>query len=242
MIPTHATKAGIRYRYYVSGPHLRGESKTAILGSVSRVPAHDIEDMVLKAVNYHLVSRSRQGNNTNSLIECAYDRAELLRLLERIEAHRGRLLVWLKATAKVPTADAIADNPVSRDTSDLDIPWHKPPSKKARQILLPPGTTRNAVRPERAERRVRLVAAIARGRRWLDEVVSGSVLSIDGIAAREQCSVRQANMTISLAFVAPDLVKAAVEGRSPRGCGIERLRDGPAEWHLQFEALGLNPR
>jgi hypothetical protein len=28
MIPTHATKAGIRYRYYVSLPHLKGESKT----------------------------------------------------------------------------------------------------------------------------------------------------------------------------------------------------------------------
>ncbi len=25
MIPTHATKAGIRYRYYVSLPHLKGE-------------------------------------------------------------------------------------------------------------------------------------------------------------------------------------------------------------------------
>src|SRR5476649_1641491 len=28
MIPTHATKAGVRYRYYVSLPHLHGESKT----------------------------------------------------------------------------------------------------------------------------------------------------------------------------------------------------------------------
>jgi hypothetical protein len=32
-------------------------------------------------------------------------------------------------------------------------------------------------------------------------------------------------MTISLAFLAPNLVKAAVEGRLPRGIGIERLRD-----------------
>src|SRR5467141_3932472 len=29
MVPTHATKAGVRYRYYVSLPHLHGESKTA---------------------------------------------------------------------------------------------------------------------------------------------------------------------------------------------------------------------
>ena len=48
-------------------------------------------------------------------------------------------------------------------------------------------------------------------------------------------------MTISLAFLAPDLVKAAVEGRLPRGVGVERLRDTPAEWSRQFEALGLSP-
>ena len=48
-------------------------------------------------------------------------------------------------------------------------------------------------------------------------------------------------MTISLAFLAPDLVKAAVEGRLPRGVGVERLRDAPAEWSWQFEVLGLNP-
>src|SRR6266403_496497 len=53
---------------------------------------------------------------------------------------------------------------------------------------------------------------------------------------------RQVNMTISLAFLAPDLVKAAVEGRLPRGIGVERLRDAPAEWSRQFEELGLNPR
>jgi hypothetical protein len=40
---------------------------------------------------------------------------------------------------------------------------------------------------------------------------------------------------------APNLVKAAVEGRLPRGIGVERLRDPPTEWSRQFEALGLNP-
>src|SRR5260370_12854893 len=51
MIPTHATKVGIRYRYYVSLPHLKGESKTVSVGSVSRIPATDIEDIIVKSVN-----------------------------------------------------------------------------------------------------------------------------------------------------------------------------------------------
>ena len=43
MIPTDARKAGIRYRYYASLPHLKAMSKTASVGSVSRIPAADIE-------------------------------------------------------------------------------------------------------------------------------------------------------------------------------------------------------
>jgi site-specific DNA recombinase len=126
--------------------------------------------------------------------------------------------------------------------SPRSIPWQKPPSRKSRQILIPLGVPRNEVRPIRIERRARLVNAISRGRRWLDEILSGSATNIEQIATRQKCSVRQVNMTISLAFLAPDLVKAAVEGRLPRGIGVERLRDAPAEWSRQFEALGLNPQ
>jgi hypothetical protein len=57
MIPTHATKAGIRYRYYVSTPVLHGEAKTASAGSVPRIPAADIEDIVVKSLKKHLAAR-----------------------------------------------------------------------------------------------------------------------------------------------------------------------------------------
>jgi site-specific DNA recombinase len=112
---------------------------------------------------------------------------------------------------------------------------------KLRQILIPHGVPRDQVRPTRIERRARLVSAIARGHRWLDEIVSGKVADVRQIAARQKCSERHVNTTISLAFLAPGLVKAAVEGRLPRGLGVERLRHAPAEWSLQFEALGLSP-
>jgi hypothetical protein len=46
-------------------------------------------------------------------------------------------------------------------------------------------------------------------------------------------------MTISMAFIAPTLIKAAVEGRLPRGIGVAALRDAPADWSLQFQQLGL---
>ena len=60
------------------------------------------------------------------------------------------------------------------------------------------------------------------------------------LAKRERCTMRQINLTLSLAFLAPQLVKAAVEGRLPRGINIERLRDRQAEWSRQLQDLGLD--
>ena len=110
--------------------------------------------------------------------------------------------------------------------------------KRQREILLP-AAAQHDIRPIRSETRATLVAAIARGRHWLDELTTGAATSVEQIAAREKCSVRQANLTISLAFLSPTLVMAAVEGRLPRGIGVARLRDAPAEWSRQHAMLGL---
>jgi DNA invertase Pin-like site-specific DNA recombinase len=230
MIPTHATKAGVRYRYYVSTPVLHGEAKTASAGSVSRAPAADIEDVIVKSLKAHLFAE--QDKSTASAVRID-DHGALARLVAGIVVHKDRLIVRLRSD----NAEA-SDSP---DERSLTIPWQKPPSKRSRQILLPHNASPSKVRPEQFERRARLVSAIARGRRWLDDVVSGRVTTVAELCAREKCSVRQVNMTISLAFLAPNLVKAAVEGRLPRGIGVERLRDPPTEWSRQFEALGLNP-
>jgi site-specific DNA recombinase len=232
MVPTHATKSGIRYRYYVSLPHLHGESKTASVGSVSRVPATEIEDVILKSLHEHLIAQKEPSSSSGTRV---VNRKMVQDSFARIDVRENHLAIRLKSADGEEISDSTNDQLLS-------IPWQKPPSRRSRQILLPHGVPRNEVRPTRIERRARLVSAIARGRRWLEEIVSGSVTDVQQIATRQKCSVRQVNMTISLAFLAPDLVRAAVEGRLPRGIGVERLRDAPAEWSQQFEALGLNPR
>jgi DNA invertase Pin-like site-specific DNA recombinase len=232
MIPTHATKAGIRYRYYASTPVLHGEAKTASAGSISRVPAADIEHTIVKSLETHLATK--QDSSTSSTIRLG-NRETLAQLVAGIVVHRDKLVVQFKSDY----TDGAPDRP--DDQSSLTIAWHKPPSKRSRRILLPHNAPRSDVRPEQFERRAHLVNAIAKGRRWLDDVVSGRVTNVTELCTREKCSVRHVNMTISLAFLAPNLVKAAVEGRLPRGIGVERLRDLPTEWSRQFEVLGLNP-
>ena len=185
----------------------------------------------MKSLEAHLASK--QDGSKSSAVRLR-DREGLAQLVAGIVVYRDKLIIRFKS-------DQTDEAPTCADDPPLTIAWHKPPSKRARRIVLPHNASRREVQPEQFERRARLVSAIAKGRRWLDDVVSGRVSSIIELCTREKCSVRQVNMTISLAFLAPNLVRAAVEGRLPRGIGVERLRDPPTEWSQQFEALGLNP-
>ena len=96
-------------------------------------------------------------------------------------------------------------------------------------------------RPIRAEARTKPLSAVAKGRRWLDEIISGKVEGIEAIAAREGVSERSARMGLSLAFLAPDIIQAAVDGTLPRGLGLSRLMDMPPSWADQRRALGFAP-
>jgi DNA invertase Pin-like site-specific DNA recombinase len=232
MVPTHATKNGVRYRYYVSQPYLRGIAKPPN-GAIVRVPAADIETIVTKEVADHL------GNRTRPTIgQEAPDHNIVLANVSRVEVRKSQLAVWLKNVEAIE-AETDAPKPLDRERGpSLLIPWSKPPAKKSREILLPPSVARRDVRPIKVERRAALLRSIARGRAWLEAVASG-VATVEDIAARHKRSVRHINMTISMAFIAPSLVKAAVEGRLPRGIGIANLRDAPAEWSRQYQRLGL---
>ncbi len=63
--------------------------------------------------------------------------------------------------------------------------------------------------------------------------------TIASIAAREKKTERSVRMTMSLAFLSPALVKAAVEGRLSCGFDVKRLMDLPMAWSDPWSALGL---
>jgi DNA invertase Pin-like site-specific DNA recombinase len=223
MVPTQAQKNGRRYSYYVSRPLLFGNAATAKVGSVSRAPAAEIDDQVRKVI---LEPRHQKLKSTYPI-----DNAFASSIIDRIEVQKNLLVAQLKQDS---------DNPSEDHQSTIVIPWTKPPSKRTRSILRPT-TTKLPLRPMKLERRATLVAAIARGRRWLDELIADSTTDTQAIAEREHCGPRHVTMTLSLAFLAPALVKAAVEGRLPRGIGVAQLRELPLDWDRQFETLALDP-
>jgi hypothetical protein len=54
MTPTHTNKKGVRYSYYVSQAVLRKQSE----GTIGRVPAPELEALVVDAVRRHLQANS----------------------------------------------------------------------------------------------------------------------------------------------------------------------------------------
>lgn len=223
MTPTSKIKKGVRYRYYISTALIQGESRKA--GSAARVPAPLVEKLVIDAVQ----KRLKQNENDAALV---------------VRDHIARVEVGLK-TLKIHLATKASERKTTQKSQRskpniLLVPWSKPSSKVAREIIPPARSSRRIdKRPIRSETRAKLVQAIAQGRCWVDELVSGSVTSTQQIASREQCSLRQVNLTISLAFLSPTLVKAAVDGHLPRGIGISNIRDLPYLWAAQHRSLGL---
>jgi site-specific DNA recombinase len=52
---------------------------------------------------------------------------------------------------------------------------------------------------------------------------------------------RHVARTIPLAFLAPDLVRAVIEARLPRGLSVKRIAAPELEWSRQWERLGIRP-
>src|SRR6185369_3865319 len=105
------------YRYYVSRPHLKGESKTVSVGSVSRIPAADIEDIIVRSVNEQPGQSSPNSAHTD-------DRGVIAKQVIRIDVHKARLVVRFKS-AGTDEGSHSTDGPL------LSIPWQKPPSRKS---------------------------------------------------------------------------------------------------------------
>jgi len=219
MSPSHARKRGVKYRYYLSSALLEGRHDQS--GSTRRIPAAEIEALVIRSVREHL-----------ELSDSIDDKTLVSTHIERVEIRTDQLVIQLSEAQTTNRQKKKANNL-------LCVPWRKVASLRRREILLSGPTPPKDSRPIRSETRATLVASIARGRRWLDELTVGPIANVETIAKREGCSARKVNMTISLAFLAPGLVNAAIEGRLPRGMGVARLCDMPAEWSRQLQMLGL---
>lgn len=137
---------------------------------------------------------------------------------------------------EIRLSDVVA---VGGQARTLIVPRIPPSPYQRREIIQGEGEPRAPIRPMRVRARAVLAESLRNAYRWLDELIADPHQTIEVIAAREHKSERSIRMTLSLAFVAPPIVAAAIEGRLPRGFGSKRLMDLPMVWSHQWNALRL---
>jgi DNA invertase Pin-like site-specific DNA recombinase len=243
MSPSHATKKGRRWRYYVSQAILQGRKQGT--GSVARVPAMELERRATEAVRAALFDFDRQRSSgsqsdhpaasgpgasadLSSARQPAIDPADLRAAIERVIISRTTIEIEL-AEGKV----GVDQNRI------LIIPWTPPSPYRRREIIQGEDEQPSAMRPMTTKARAVLVDAVRDAHRWLDELTTNTNQTTEALAAREGKTERSIRMTLSLAFLSPALAQAAIDGRLPRGFGVKRMMDLPMAWSDQWSTLGL---
>src|SRR6188472_296337 len=89
MVLTHSSRDRVRHRYYVSAPCIRGQTDEPV-GSVTRVPASEIEVAISKAVIANTETDEPVSNETLS-------RETLEQFVTRIEVRKNQLAIHLRS-------------------------------------------------------------------------------------------------------------------------------------------------
>jgi len=230
MSPTHANKRGARYRYYVSQAVLQGKPPPP--GLVSRVPAAEIEALVVAALRNHL--NARGGG------EGLPDNRDLLeRHLERVTLTPNHLELRLRelvepTQAHDPVNDGSSGPPIANVTT-ITVPWSSPVPAAVKGIIHVPAHNT----PIKAGRREALLIAIVKARQWIDYLAHGRAASLAVIARREGKAERHIRLLAPLAFVSPRIVSALLDGTAPADLTLTKLaRALPYCWAEQERRVG----
>jgi len=233
MSPSHSNKVGVRYRYYVS--HAILQQRKAEAGSVARVPAAEIEKLVLDGVRRHLASMGEAEHPT-----AIVDRDLIERHVHSVTVKPQALEVRLVPTSE---ASALTEEPGTKDlapgqlsTSAITLAWTAPSFAAVKGIVHAP-----SARPElKPESRDALLTAIAKARRWIDEIRLGRIASFAEIAKREGQGERHIRLLAPLAFVSPRIITAIVDGTAPADLTVTGLAKAlPYSWAEQERSIGL---
>ncbi len=254
MIPSHANKAGRRYRYYLSKT-LKEESADAVDGW--RLPARAIEDVVLNGVRGLLRNKARLIEALNltghrlkaMLFEAlrlgdrmlkagpAEQRGFLLEMVTRIEVRQDRIRIVLRADAlREMIGQGETDGAHERDEGEFKLDLPVSFKRRGVEMKLVTADDRNPLLAPDAK----LIAVLAQGRRWFADIRQGKAGPIAELAQR--CGVDRTDVgrMIPFAFLAPDIVEAIVDGRQPvelTAARLKRVRDLPASWVEQRRVL-----
>jgi DNA invertase Pin-like site-specific DNA recombinase len=232
MSPTHTNKGGARYRYYVS--HAVLQKKPRAPGSVSRVPAAEIEALVLAALRSHLNASGAGQQMPDDDCDLVERHVERVTLTANHAELRVRQIV--EAAQAHDPANNSSGHPIASVTT-IAVPWTSPIPAAVKGIIHVPAHNT----PIKPGRREVLLIAIAKAREWMDDLAHGRAASFAVIARRERKAERHIRLLAPLAFLSPRIVSALLDGTAPADLTLTKLaRALPYSWTEQEHRVGTS--
>ncbi|GAC1591458.1 MAG: hypothetical protein NVS3B5_23070 [Sphingomicrobium sp.] len=236
MTPSHAVKHARRYRYYMT------RDREPAMPAVWRVPAHDLEQLVIARLRRHLVDEREvdadsslgahddaeryDASPASSLMEGSeFERTEMIQeLVERIDVRRDCVEIKL---------NSVDDKPTELLTAAATL------IRSGRQTrLVPPGVqTTNAKVPDEG-----LIKLVANAHAARLAVAEGSDQPVHAIAEEHGFTAHYFAQLVRLGGLAPDIVTAILEGRPPANLTRTRLartKALPLNWNEQRRLFGF---
>ena len=255
LTPSHAVKKGRRYRYYVSAA-LITDAGTDREGW--RLAAREIEEAVIRILADALTSPaslverfgaagmpsdqvrkllSRAARMKAALGGSPGERAKLVReLVEKIIVDEKTIIIKLRRGLLLGEDVASSASEAASDSAVELTATAAFTRRGAETKLVLPGL---ALQKHSSRCDPALIKAIARGRAWFEELVSGRARSLQELAKRDGISRRYIRRLIGLAFLSPELIEAILQGRQPVALTATRLTelDLPLDWTEQQKLL-----
>lgn len=242
LTPTHTQKGARRYRYYVSSRLVTGGSDK----SAWRITARALEQALASGIARHL--RARVDQHDLLMLPDLARHDDLLETLSSQGAEAAAEGRWLGLIESGALSRERVDLVLSRERLavllgvGLDVL-----APGALQLSLPLALKRRGVEQRlvigdpQALPDVQLIVHLTRAHRWLAEIRQGrdirSLAKADGIS--EGCL----RVHLQLAFLAPAIQQAILEGTQPAALTLHRLTrpEMPADWRAQYRRTGIAP-
>jgi len=259
MTPSYAVKQGTRYRYYVSRPLITQDQRESV--TALRIPAGEIEYLVTSRVRQwlldpggiyqstrladpsaqrRLIARAGESGKSWAELPGTRQRALLTTLIDRIDVGAHQIDLHLHPTRLAALLD-IAATPLPSAMDDeiqiLSIPVRLRRSGRAIRMLIEGTDPFATAKPD-----ARLVKLIIRARRFNATLRDSDGVPFAALAKREGVSPSYFTRLVRLAYLAPDITEAILDGHQPRDLTADKLLAHsrlPLGWHEQRTVLGF---
>jgi len=259
--PSHSQKQSKRFRYYISLA-LMNDSAVAVKQGL-RLPAQELEHLVINSIvdwlndsGGILNALSPEPEQVQPTLVSVQQLLDELRgntsqqyylirqLVERVTVGAGSVEILLRKSCFLADPIKIESEPstsniasgASGTTIMLTVSVQLKRCGYAMRLIVTDGNNKQVLRDHR------LIANISKAHQWLALLTSGKMTSIKEIATSEKVDPTYVTRMLHRAFLAPDIVRAILNGTQPVHFDLKFLKQFralPIDWNEQRKLLGF---